>query len=228
VRQAQRNFASITVTPDADLSAQVQISGVSGIWSKRDGGSHIEYGDEQIIAVFESPIQIEHRLEMAGSAGPKHDDTTRLPVLRRTTLFSSVWAAYDWFRDPNSSYEVAAANIDQTLYETHDGYIEWRKISDTLYEGSQSVDGTNASGTEFTYRLKIGTDGHVTYRYSQFVDAGRVAAPRATVNVGKSTLGFARQGGAIQHKLGILLDAVQIAAAQRAVAKTQKQIGEVG
>jgi hypothetical protein len=218
MRQAKGNPASVAVTPDADLSTQVRISGVTGIWSKRDGGSHVEYGDGQMIAVMEPPIQIEHRLQLAGLSGPNHDDETTLPELRRTTVLSRVRAAYEWIKYPAASYEQAAESIDQAARETLKGNVTWGKKSDTGFEGVWSIEWDTTSGLEHVYRLKVDRSGRITYRYTSFAHAPG-ATTRSAVNVGSSPVGEAAHDRAIQEKLAALL-----VTAQRAIANSQKQI----
>jgi hypothetical protein len=227
VRQAERNPANISVTPLADLSSEVQISGVSGVWSIADGGSHVEYGNGQLIAVFESPSEIRQRLEIAGGAEPAYDDVTPLPELRRTTLRTRVRALYAWLKDTNTLYKLAAPNIEQAMEDTLQEHINWQKDTDTLYEGSRSVKSLNSSGSEYTYRLTVEPDGRVTYHFLRVV-WGAGMSSRSTVNVGKSPYGDPRHDRSIQKKLGALMEAAQLHAARRGVAETQKHVGGVG
>lgn len=219
VSQAKGNPASIAVTPDADLSTKVQISGVTGIWSKRDGGSHVEYGDEQIIAVMEPPMQIEHRLQLAGLQEPTHDDETGLPELRRVTVLSRVRAAYEWFRYPAASYDQAAESVDHAIRDTQKGKIAWKKKSDTDFEGTWSIQWGTNSGLNHMYRLRVDRRGRITYRYISQAYGPGTAKSRDTVNVGNSRIGEPAQDCAIQDKLAVLL-----VTAQRAIVNSQKQI----
>ena len=176
----------------------------------------MEYGNGQMLAVIEPPIQIEHRLKLAGMLGLQHDDETTLPVLRHANVRSRVRAAYDWFRHPVTSYGKALVNIDQTLQDTVDGNINWEMMGDILY-GSRTINGLIRQ--QRTYRLEIATDGHVIYQYSKFIHTPVMAANVNLINAGNSPVRDAMKDCAVQQKLSALLFA-----AQRAITSRPNQI----
>jgi len=227
MRRPRPHSATITVTPDAEPGTPIQIANVIGVWSKKGGSSHVEFGDGQIIAVVDSPIRIERRLEKSGLRGPKYDDATRLPELKRATLLSRVKAVCEWFRYPASSFEAAAANIDQTVRDTLKGNVKWEQMSDTVYEGAWSTRGDNASGVTFNYRLEIESDEHISYQHSS-VTYGCAMSSTTTVNAGQSSLGDAIKDRAIQEKLAVLMDVAELDAAERTISNQLDQISGLG
>jgi hypothetical protein len=206
----------ITVTPESDLGTPVRISGVTGVWSKDDGGSHVEYGNGQILAVIEPPIQIEHRLQVAGMAGLEHNDEKAVRVIRHANVSSRVRAAYDWFRHPVTSYEKAIASIDRAIEDTDAGKIHWENMNGVLY-GSQSTNGVIRR--QRTYRLEIAADGHFIYQYSNFVYTRVAAGTVKVINAGNIKVRDVMKDCAVQQKLSALLFA-----AQRAVTSRSNQI----
>ena len=206
------------------MGSKVPISGVIGVWPQRGVGSHVEYGNGQLLSVLESPIQIEHHLRAAGLPSPKYGDATRLPEMRRTTLLSRVRAMFDWLSDSVASYEVAVPNIERAIADTHAGNIKWSETSDSIYEGVSSIQERGSAGSQQNYRIEVAPDGHISYEYSRVVHGAAPPAPRNTVSAGQLTLGDVGKDRAIQEKLKVLEDAALLDAVGRVASDAQNQI----
>jgi hypothetical protein len=134
-----------------------------------------------------------------------------VPVLRNTMLRSTVRAAFEWLIYPPSSYESAAAHIDEVVRDTFKGAITWEKKSATLFKGMHIIDGSTGAGESRYHRLEILPGGRIMYHFSNYVYLNSTAEPR-DVNVVRKPMESSAEDQALQERLNSLVGLVGRAA----------------